>query len=317
MECLHASCILAFSLNKCIPIIHGPIDHPYIIWNILSFLITTLKLRGEMTSMVIIFKFEMIITDEKGDIQAYVHQHPHLFQSSVSAINFDIVDIILKLEEDINRGQHHENPHLFQSPISAINICIVDHIFHRINGRLKDHHLMVFTHQDISVDHYSYAHPPQRPHRSSLTPLEIAFESENEFGDSSQHLCGHLPHLEASRSHVRQSSVAAINFCVVEHSLQCIRGESRHLQPARVHLLQHHQLHQHLGHLHHGVQYQQELSVQQHQTSSTSRREKQQIKSRIIIEVIIKEKKVDIMEKNDRKIIRSSCKTIPGIQFTS
>ena len=29
---------------------------------------------------VIIFKFEMTITDEKGDIQSYVHQHPHLFQ---------------------------------------------------------------------------------------------------------------------------------------------------------------------------------------------------------------------------------------------
>ena len=102
-----------------------------------------------------------------------------------------------------------------------------------------------------------------------------------------------------SVSHRSQPST----FCVVKQSLQCIRGEPRHLQPARVHLLQHHQLQQHLGHPHHGVQCQQELSVQQHQISSRSRREKQQIKSRIIIEVIIKEKKVDIIKKNDREVI--------------
>ena len=113
---------------------------------------------------VIIFKFEMIISDEK-DIPAYVHQHPHLFQSSVSAINFDIVDIIFKLEENINLRQHYRVPHLSQSPISAINFSIVDHILYCISGKLRDHYLMVLIHQDISVDHYSYAHPPQRPHR--------------------------------------------------------------------------------------------------------------------------------------------------------
>ena len=71
-----------------------------------------------MDIMVIIFKFEMNIIEEK-DICPYVHQHPHLFQS----------------------------------PISAINFSIVDHIIHRISGKPKNHHLMVLIHQDQAPHH--------------------------------------------------------------------------------------------------------------------------------------------------------------------
>ena len=45
--------------------------------------------------MVIIFKLDMNITEEKKDISLYVHQHPHLLQSPISAINFNIVNHIV------------------------------------------------------------------------------------------------------------------------------------------------------------------------------------------------------------------------------
>ena len=40
----------------------------------------------------------------------------------------------------------HHHPHLFQSPLSAINFCIVDHALHRISGKPKDHASHILVH---------------------------------------------------------------------------------------------------------------------------------------------------------------------------
>ena len=40
----------------------------------------------------------------------------------------------------------HRHPHLFQSPLSAINFCIVDHALHRISGKPKDHQSLILVH---------------------------------------------------------------------------------------------------------------------------------------------------------------------------
>ena len=188
-----------------------------------------------MDIMVIIFKFEMNIIEEK-DICPYV---PYV----------------------------HQHPHLFQSPISAINFSIVDHIIHRISGKPKDHHLMVLIHQD------------QAPHH----PL--------------QHLCGHLHHSEEADPHFFQSSVGIINFCIVNQLLHHISGTPQHPHQAREDLLQH------LEHLHHRGQHLQGPEDQQHQTSSTSRRENQQLENKIILGMVIKEEEVDIKTGNDREVI--------------
>ena len=66
--------------------------------------------------MVIIFKLEMNIIEEK-DIYLYVHQHPHLFQP----------------------------------PISAINFSIADHIIHRISGNLRT---IILWSSSIRIKHY-------------------------------------------------------------------------------------------------------------------------------------------------------------------
>ena len=40
----------------------------------------------------------------------------------------------------------HQHPHLHQSPLSAINFCIVDHALHRISGKPKNHQSHVLVH---------------------------------------------------------------------------------------------------------------------------------------------------------------------------
>ena len=238
--------------------------------------------------MVIIFKLDMTIVEKKGDISPYVHQHPHLFQSSISAINYDIVNYINN----------------------------VDHIHQCISGRLKDHHV-ILVHQDMSVIHCRYAHPPQRPHRSPIEPFEIGYESEDEFGNSPhissrssdastemlqeespfpmasqppQHLRGHLHHLhqlEEKAPHILQPVVDIINICIVEQTL----NQRDHHHPAGDNLLHP------LRHLHHRAQH---LPTHQCFFLSTSRRSNQPFDLDIIV---IKEEEVDIIKKNDREVI--------------
>ena len=43
----------------------------------------------------------------------------------------------------------HHHPHLFQSPLSAINFCIVDHALHRISGKPKDHSSHILVHLKV------------------------------------------------------------------------------------------------------------------------------------------------------------------------
>ena len=226
--------------------------------------------------MVIIFKLDMTIVEKKGDISPYVHQHPHLFQSPISAINYDIVNYINN----------------------------VDHIHQCISGRFKDHHI-ISVHQDMSVIRCRYAHPPQRPHRSSIEPSEIGYESEDEFGNSphisfrsleastemlqeessflmasqpSQHLRGHLYHLhqpEEKAPHILQPVVDIINICIVEQTI----NQRDHHQPAGDTLLHP------FRHLHHRAQH-----LPTHQSSNLDI-------------IVIKEEEVDIMKKNDREVI--------------
>ena len=233
--------------------------------------------------MVIIFKLDMTIVEKKGDISPYVHQHPHLFQSSISATNYDIVNYINN----------------------------ADHIHQCISGRLKDHHI-ILVHQDMSVIHHRYAHPPQRPHRPSAEPLEIGYESEDKFGDlphieastemsqeelpfpmasqPPQHLRGHLHHLhqlEEKAPHILQSFVDIINTCIVNQTLH----QRDHPYPARESLLHL------LRHLHHRAQH---LPTIQCFFPSTSRRSNQSFDLDIIV---IKEEEVDIIKENDQKVI--------------
>ena len=233
--------------------------------------------------VVIIFKLDMTIVEKKGDISPYVHQHPHLFQSSISAINYDIVNYINN----------------------------VDHIHQCISGRLKDHHV-ILVHQDMSVIHCRYAHPPQRPHRSPIEPFEIGYESEDKFGDSPhveastemsqeelpfpmasqppQHLRGHLHHLhqlEEEAPHILQSFVDIINTCIVNQTLH----QRDHPYPARESLLHL------LRHLHHRAQH---LPTLQCFSPSTSRRSNQPFDLDIMV---IKEEEVDIIKENDQKVI--------------
>ena len=237
--------------------------------------------------MVIIFKLDMTVAEEKGDISPYVHQHPHLFQSPISAINYDIVNYINS----------------------------ADHIHQCISGRFKDHHI-ISVHQDMSVIRCRYAHPPQRPHRSSIEPSEIGYECEDEFGDSPhissrssdastemlqeelppsmtsqppQHLCGHL-HLhqpEEQAPHILQPVVDITNIRIVKQTI----NQRDHRYPAGdniPHLLRH---------LHHRAQH---LSTHQRFFVFISRRRNQPFDLDIIV---IKEEEVDIMRKNDREVI--------------
>ena len=222
----------------------------------------------------------MTIIGEKKDISSYispyVHQHPHLFQSTISAINFDIVNYINN----------------------------VDHTHQCISGKPKAHH-MTFIHQDI---HRRYAHPPQRPHRSPIEPLEIGYKSEDEFGDSPhveastemsqeelhfpmasqplRHLCGHLHHLEGAAHHFFQSFVDIINIGIVNQTIH----QRDHPYPVREGLLHP------LRHPHHRVQHLPEFGT--HHLLSTSRRSNQQLDI-----MVIKEEEVDIIKRNDREVI--------------
>ena len=226
--------------------------------------------------MVIIFKLDM----KKGDISPYVHQHPHLFQSPISAINYDIV-----------------------------NYIIVDYIHQCISGRFKDHHL-ISVHQDMSVIRYRYAHPPQRPHRSSIEPSEIDYESEDEFEnlfhissrpsdastemlqeEPSSHMAPQPPqhlHQPAEQSyHIPLPVTDIINIRIVKQTTN--QRDHRHPAGDNIsHLLRH---------LHHRAQH---LSTHQCFFSFISRRSNQPFDLDIIV---IKEQEVDIRKKNDREVI--------------
>ena len=234
--------------------------------------------------MVIIFKLDMTIVkekEEKGDISPYVHQHPHLFQSPISTINYDIVN-------------YSNN---------------VDHIHQGISGRLK-------VHQEVSVIRCRYAHPPQRPHRSPIEPFEIGYESEDELGNLShissrsldastemlqeespfpmasqppQHLRGHLHlhQLEEQAHHILLPVVDIINIRIVKQTIN--QRDHRHPAGDNIpHLLRH---------LYHRAQH---LSTHQCFFLFISRRSNQPFDLDIIV---IKEEEVDIIKKNDREVI--------------
>ena len=175
----------------------------------------------------------------------------------------------------------------------------------------------------MSVIHRRYAHPPQRPHRSSIEPLEIGYESEDKFGDlphveastemsqkelpfpmASQHLrhlCGHLHHPEGRTTHLSQPFVHIINICIVKQTL----NQRDHHYPARDSLLHP------LRHLHHRAQH----LTHQYFSPSTSRRSNQPFDLDIMV---IKEEEVDIIKENDREvtitqIIKITVQEHPGI----
>ena len=268
--------------------------------------------------MVIIFKLDMTIVEKKGDISPYVHQQNDIYNIMVIFFKLDMT--IVEKKGDIS-PYVHQHPHLFQSPISAINYDIVnyinsvDHIHQCISGRLKDHHV-ILVHQDMSVIRCRYAHPPQRSHRSSIEPSEIGYESEDEFGNShhisfrsldastemlqeeqpfpmalqpSQHLHGHLHlhQLEEKAPHILQPVVDIINICIVEQTI----NQRDHHQPAGDTLLHP------FRHLHHRAQH---LPTHQCFFLFISKRSNQSSNLDIIV---IKEEEVDIMKKNDREVI--------------